>query len=165
VAGARDGKTPEAQAPGPPDPETPASKAPDAETPKAGAPEPGASDTGAPDAGASKSATSAPESADLSQDGGSADLTQDERAELEHLRAEVADLHSREANLSDRETDLQTREAELRGQEAAVIAGARRRRGGWRAPVSAVLIVIGCVLAPISVVGVWTANQVSDTNR
>jgi hypothetical protein len=31
--------------------------------------------------------------------------------------------------------------------------------------VSALLIVIGCVLAPLSVVGVWTANQVSDTNR
>jgi len=27
------------------------------------------------------------------------------------------------------------------------------------------LIVIGCVLAPVAVVGVWTANQVSDTNR
>ena len=28
-----------------------------------------------------------------------------------------------------------------------------------------VLIVIGCILAPISVIGIWTANQVSDTNR
>ena len=27
------------------------------------------------------------------------------------------------------------------------------------------LIVIGCVLAPLSVVAVWTANQVSDTSR
>jgi hypothetical protein len=41
----------------------------------------------------------------------------------------------------------------------------RRRRGGWRAPVAVVLIVLGCVFAPISVVAVWTANQVSDTNR
>ena len=24
---------------------------------------------------------------------------------------------------------------------------------------------IGCILAPLSVIGVWTANQVSDTNR
>jgi hypothetical protein len=27
------------------------------------------------------------------------------------------------------------------------------------------LIVLGCALAPISVLGVWTANQVSDTDR
>jgi hypothetical protein len=27
------------------------------------------------------------------------------------------------------------------------------------------LIVVGCVLAPLSVVAVWTANQVSDTSR
>ena len=43
--------------------------------------------------------------------------------------------------------------------------GARRHRFSWRTPVSALLIVIGCVLAPLSVIGVWTANQVSDTNR
>ena len=41
----------------------------------------------------------------------------------------------------------------------------RRQRVSWRTPVAAVLIVIGCLLAPISVVAVWTANQVSDTNR
>jgi hypothetical protein len=48
----------------------------------------------------------------------------------------------------------------LRAQQAA-----RRRRVGWRAPVATVLIVLGCVLAPISVLGVWTANQVSNTDR
>jgi hypothetical protein len=31
--------------------------------------------------------------------------------------------------------------------------------------VSVLLIVLGCALAPISVLGVWTANQVSDTDR
>lgn len=36
---------------------------------------------------------------------------------------------------------------------------------GWRAPVAAILIVFGCVLAPVSVLAVWTANQVSNTNR
>ena len=41
----------------------------------------------------------------------------------------------------------------------------RRRKGTWRAPVSAVLIVLGCILAPLSVIGIWTANQVSNTNR
>ena len=40
-----------------------------------------------------------------------------------------------------------------------------RRRGRWRTPVAALLIILGCVLAPLSVVGVWTANQVSDTSR
>ncbi len=64
-------------------------------------------------------------------------LSQDERAELERLRAEVRELRNKRP----------------------------RRRVSWRAPVAALLIVIGCVLAPLSVVGVWTANQVSDTNR
>jgi hypothetical protein len=41
----------------------------------------------------------------------------------------------------------------------------RRRRLGWRAPLATVLIVIGCILAPVSVIAVWTANQVSDTSR
>jgi hypothetical protein len=42
---------------------------------------------------------------------------------------------------------------------------ARRHRFSWRTPVAALLIVAGCVLAPLSVVAVWTANQVSDTSR
>ena len=69
------------------------------------------------------------------------ELSQDERAELERLRGEVTELRTRQA-----------------GQ-------VRRRRGRWRAPVAAVLIVLGCVLAPVSVLGVWSANQVSDTGR
>jgi hypothetical protein len=69
------------------------------------------------------------------------DFSQDERAELERLRAEVTELRVQ------------------RGHEA------RGRRMGWRAPVASVLIVIGCLLAPVSVLGVWTANQVSDTSR
>ena len=42
---------------------------------------------------------------------------------------------------------------------------ARRGRFSWRTLVSALLIVAGCVLAPVSVLAVWTANQVSDTGR
>jgi hypothetical protein len=42
---------------------------------------------------------------------------------------------------------------------------ARRRGFSWRTPVAAVLIVAGCVLAPLSVLAVWTANQVSDTSK
>jgi len=42
---------------------------------------------------------------------------------------------------------------------------ARRRRFSWRTPAAALLIILGCILAPLSVLGVWTANQVSDTSR
>ena len=64
-----------------------------------------------------------------------------EEAELERLRAEVAELRSRQA------------------------AESRKHRLGWRLPVATLLIVIGCLLAPISVLAVWSANQVSDTSR
>ena len=42
----------------------------------------------------------------------------------------------------------------------------RARRSGfsWRTPLAVLLIILGCVLAPLSVLGVWTANQISDTN-
>ncbi len=42
---------------------------------------------------------------------------------------------------------------------------ARHRRFSWRALVAVLLIAAGCVLAPVSVLAVWTANQVSDTGR
>jgi len=70
-----------------------------------------------------------------------AEIGQDDHAELERLRTEVEELRQKESTQK------------------------RRRRVSWRTPVSALLIVIGCILAPLSVVGVWTANQVSDTNR
>ena len=60
-------------------------------------------------------------------------------------------------------------EGEARRAEAAESRGrpqeARRHRFSWRTPVAALLIVVGCVLAPVSVLAVWTANQVSDTSR
>ena len=68
-------------------------------------------------------------------------LSGDERAELERLRTEVTELRRKQS------------------------AGPPRHRFSWRTPVASVLIVIGCILAPVSVVAVWTANQVSDTNR
>jgi hypothetical protein len=70
-----------------------------------------------------------------------AGLSEDERAELARLRTEVAQLRRKQAEKPS------------------------RHRVSWRTPVAAVLIVIGCILAPVSVVAVWTANQVSDTNR
>src|SRR5829696_4022754 len=75
-------------------------------------------------------------------------LTGEERAELERLRAEVARLR------------------------AAAPVGAPERpparaggRGRWRTLVAGLLVVVGCVLAPLSVVAVWTRNQVTDTDR
>jgi hypothetical protein len=41
----------------------------------------------------------------------------------------------------------------------------RRPHVGWRAPVAIILIVVGCLLAPLSVLAVWTANEVSSTSR
>jgi hypothetical protein len=70
-------------------------------------------------------------------------LTGEEREELERLRTEVFELRS----------------------QPAPPAPPQRHRVSWRTPVAAVLIVLGCILAPISVIGIWTANQVSDTNR
>ncbi len=75
---------------------------------------------------------------------GGAGLDSGERAELERLRAEAADLRM------------------------APPPPARPARGhrvvGWRTPVATVLIVLGCLLAPVCVLAVWTATQISDTN-
>ena len=66
---------------------------------------------------------------------------QEERFEVERLRAQIEELRSRQA------------------------APAGRRHISWRAILSVVLIFLGCLLAPISVLGVWAANQVSNTDR
>jgi hypothetical protein len=77
------------------------------------------------------------------------ELSPDERAELERLRVETAELER-----------LRAEKAELHSQGVA-----RRRRIGLRTPVAIVLIVLGCVLAPVAVLGVWAGNQVSDTGQ
>ena len=69
-------------------------------------------------------------------------LSPDERAELERLRAETAALHGK-----------------------AGANGRRRRHFSWRATVAIVLIVLGSVLAPVAVLGVWASNEVSNTGR
>jgi len=76
---------------------------------------------------------------------------EDEHAELERLRAEVSSLRSQRTDGN--------------GTPPLGTAGPGRRRGRWRAPVAAVAIILGCVLAPVSVIGVWAANQVSNTDR
>lgn len=66
-------------------------------------------------------------------------LTVDERAELERLRRENATLRAD--------------------------TGRPRRRIRWRSVIAVVLIVVGCVLAPVSLVAVWTHTEVSDTDQ
>jgi hypothetical protein len=108
---------------------------------------PGDSDGALPDSeGARPEEKAMPDSGGTIPDGdgapppaGGTGLSPPEREELEHLRVEVAQLH---------------------GQDKP-----RRRRLGWRAPVATLLIFLGCVLAPVSVLGVWTANQVTSTDR
>ena len=65
-------------------------------------------------------------------------LTVDERAELLRLRRELETIRS------DRRP---------------------RRPFRWRSLLATVLIVLGCVLAPVAGVSVWVNNQVSDTDR
>ena len=66
-------------------------------------------------------------------------LTADDRAELERLRRENSALRSG--------------------------AGRPRRRIRWRSVLAVVLLVLGCGLVPVSLVAVWTHNQVSDTDQ
>ena len=80
-------------------------------------------------------------------------LSADERAELERLRAEVADLRSQASTAAAADIDQ------------PVVPTPRPRRQRWRSVVATLLIVIGCILAPISVVAVWTKNLVTDTDR
>ncbi|HEY5358185.1 MAG TPA: hypothetical protein VIJ82_11005 [Streptosporangiaceae bacterium] len=49
--------------------------------------------------------------------------------------------------------------------ERAEPAGPARRRFSWRTPVAAILIVLGCLLAPVSVLAVWAGSEVSNTGR
>ena len=75
----------------------------------------------------------------------------DDHAELERLRAEV--------------DYLRAHQAEGNGANGRAAAATGPHRGRWRTPVAVVAIVLGCVLALVSVLGVWAANQVSNTDR
>jgi hypothetical protein len=82
----------------------------------------------------------------------------DERAELEQLRAEVARLRAA----------VDTERAELAEMAAGAPSGPRGTgvwRGRGRATAAAVLIILGVLLAPLSVVSVWARGVVTDTDR
>ena len=70
------------------------------------------------------------------------ELLAEERQELERLRAEVAAL-----------------------QAARPPTAGARRSVRWASVGSAVLLVLGLLLVPLSVLAIWTNNQVSDTER
>ena len=57
----------------------------------------------------------------------------------------------------------QARKAEVAGPHTRP-RKAGRRGFSWRTPVAVLLITLGCILAPLSVLGVWTANEISDTS-
>jgi hypothetical protein len=80
-------------------------------------------------------------------------LTAEERAELERLRAENVALRA------------QVREQAATADTVPVPAAGRAARQRWRTIVATLLIVVGCVLAPLSVAAVWTRNQVTNTDR
>ncbi|GAA4697147.1 hypothetical protein GCM10023215_39120 [Pseudonocardia yuanmonensis] len=73
-------------------------------------------------------------------------LTSAERAELQRLRAELA---------------------ALRAAPPPPPPPSRRPRGPvrWASIASAVLLVLGLLLVPVSVLAIWTNNQISDTDR
>jgi len=80
-------------------------------------------------------------------------LSAEERAELERLRAENAALRAR------------ARQDSPAGEDTGRPAGRPPGRQRWRTIVAVLLIVIACVLAPLSVVAIWTRNQVTNTDR
>jgi hypothetical protein len=81
-------------------------------------------------------------------------LSADERAELERLRAENAALRA------------QVRQERPAARDTEPVPGAAlvgRRR--WRTILATLLIVVACVLVPLSVAAIWTRNQVTNTDR
>ncbi|WP_415950445.1 hypothetical protein [Streptomyces sp. KLOTTS4A1] len=77
----------------------------------------------------------------------------DEAQELERLRARVAALEAGQAAGSES------------GQESGQEAGSGRPRHRGRSLLATVLIVLGCLLAPLGVVSAWTADVIGDTDR
>src|SRR4249919_404198 len=120
-----------------PDDAAPHDAVPDAATPGDAVPEPAVPDAAIP-------SDAVPDAAELGAD---------ERAELERLRAEVAELRS------------QVAVAPGVAEPPPVVPPTRPRRQRWRSIVATLLIVVGCILAPLSVAAVWTKNLVTDTDR
>jgi hypothetical protein len=80
-------------------------------------------------------------------------LAEAERAELERLRAENAALRA------------QVRQSGVTARDTEPLPARRVARQRWRTIVATLLIVVACVLAPLSVAAIWTRNQVTNTDR
>ncbi|MFL6297953.1 MAG: hypothetical protein ACJ75M_19555 [Actinomycetes bacterium] len=80
-------------------------------------------------------------------------MSVDERAELERLRSENAALRA------------QAGRGGAADQDTVRLPGGQPARQRWRTVVATLLIVVACALAPLSVVAVWTRNQVTNTDR
>jgi hypothetical protein len=120
----------------------PASAPPGSAPPGSAPPDTALPDSGTPDSGTAAE-SAAPDSGTVPDSPtDKADKT-DKDVELERLRTEVRELRERQPPA---------------GQ-------ARRPRRRWKSVLAAVAITLGCVLAPVSVLGVWGANQVSSTDR
>ena len=135
-----------------PEPAVPEPAVPDAAMPSDAVPE-----SAVPESAEPESAVPEPAVAEAATPGDAvpdaAELGADERAELERLRAEVANLRS------------QVAAAPGVAETPPVVPPSRPRRQRWRSVVATLLIVVGCILAPLSVVAVWTKNLVTDTDR
>jgi hypothetical protein len=81
-------------------------------------------------------------------------MSVDERAELERLRSENAALRAQAGRGGAADQDT-----------VRLPSGRSAARQRWRTVVATLLIVVACVLAPLSVVAVWTRNQVTNTDR
>src|SRR3954468_6677460 len=77
---------------------------------------------------------------DEAREPGSEDTVAVDEQELARLRAQLAELESRTGS-----------------------APSGRRTGWWRPWVAGVLITIGALLAPLSIVAAWAHDEVSDT--
>jgi hypothetical protein len=104
---------------------------------------------------------SAEENYELEVAVGQDELSQDERAELERLRGQTAELEHLRARIA----ELERRPAETAEPPSQPVGAAHRRHVGWRAPVAVVLIVLGCILAPLAVISIWAGDEVSNTGR
>ena len=145
-----------------PDTTMPGDAVPESAVPESAVPEPAVPDAAmagdaVPESAEPESAVPEPAVAEAATPGDAvpdaAELGADERAELERLRAEVADLRS------------QVAAAPGVAETPPVVPPSRPRRQRWRSVVATLLIVVGCILAPLSVVAVWAKNLVTDTDR
>jgi hypothetical protein len=64
-----------------------------------------------------------------------------------------------------REGDTMNEQQSLIGDERGVAGAGPESRQRWRTILAVLLIVVGCVLAPLAGVAVWARNQVTNTDR